>query len=133
MCPLLSQKLTHGHTRVDCRGGGLGPVPTAPAAVRCDAIFLLMRLAAPTAAAPQEVTREQEQRIILHGVTWSEYETLLAVRGDRAGIRIAYLEGELEITTPRSTTSGSRRRFAGWSRPTLRSSGSTSMGTARGL
>ena len=36
----------------------------------------------------------------MRGVTWSEYETLLAVRGERAGLRIAYLEGDLEIMSP---------------------------------
>jgi Uma2 family endonuclease len=54
-----------------------------------------------SAATPrQQVPREEDQRIFMSGITWSEYETLLAVRGDRAGIRIAYLEGDLEIMSP---------------------------------
>ena len=36
----------------------------------------------------------------MRGITWSEYETLLAIRGDRAGLRIAYLKGDLEIMSP---------------------------------
>lgn len=46
------------------------------------------------------VAREEDQRIFMRGVTWSEYECLLAIRGDRAGLRIAYLKGDLEIMSP---------------------------------
>lgn len=59
-----------------------------------------MSVATASSAARPGVSREEDQRILMHGVTWSEYETLLAVRGDRAGIRIAYLEGDLEIMSP---------------------------------
>lgn len=45
-------------------------------------------------------SRQEDQRIFMYGVTWSEYEALLAIRGERAGIRIAYLEGDLEIMSP---------------------------------
>lgn len=41
-----------------------------------------------------------DQRVILHGVRWSDFEAFLRMRGDDAGIRIAYLEGELELMTP---------------------------------
>lgn len=41
-----------------------------------------------------------DQRVFLHGVTWQQYEALLAMRGDSAGVRIAYLEGEVELTSP---------------------------------
>lgn len=59
-----------------------------------------MSVATASTAARPGISREEDQRILMHGVTWSEYETLLAVRGDRAGIRIAYLEGDLEIMSP---------------------------------
>jgi len=35
-----------------------------------------------------------------HGVTWADYERVLALRGDRSAPRITYLEGTLEIMSP---------------------------------
>jgi Uma2 family endonuclease len=44
--------------------------------------------------------RGEDQRVILHDVTWSQYEAILAIRGDRAGVRLTYLNGELELMSP---------------------------------
>lgn len=41
-----------------------------------------------------------EQRIILHGVSWQQYETLRKTLYDVSGTRITYLNGTLEIMTP---------------------------------
>lgn len=41
-----------------------------------------------------------DQRVFLHGVTWEQYEAVLAIRGESSGVRIAYLEGELELMSP---------------------------------
>lgn len=41
-----------------------------------------------------------DHRVILHGVTWDQYETLIAIRGEGPGVRMAYLEGELELMSP---------------------------------
>lgn len=42
-----------------------------------------------------------DQRVILRGVTWEQYEGLLELFGDdQPGIRVAYLNGELEIMSP---------------------------------
>jgi Uma2 family endonuclease len=41
-----------------------------------------------------------DQRVILHGVTWEQYESVLAMRGDGAGVRVSFLEGELELMSP---------------------------------
>jgi Uma2 family endonuclease len=42
-----------------------------------------------------------DQRVILTGITWKQYEALLAVFGDdQPGIRVAYLTGALEIGSP---------------------------------
>lgn len=41
-----------------------------------------------------------DQRVRLHSISWSEYESLLAMRGEHSGVRITYLEGELELMTP---------------------------------
>ncbi|HJQ37919.1 MAG TPA: Uma2 family endonuclease [Thermoanaerobaculia bacterium] len=39
-----------------------------------------------------------DQRVILEGVDWWQYEAFLAIRGeDRPGTRVTYLEGQLEI------------------------------------
>ena len=43
---------------------------------------------------------EHDQRVILHGVSWEDYERLLAIRGERSGARIAYLRGEVELMSP---------------------------------
>jgi len=56
-----------------------------------------MRATVVNSEAPPDV----DQRIVLRGVTWEQYEALLALFGDDPpGIRMAYLEGALEITSP---------------------------------
>jgi Uma2 family endonuclease len=42
----------------------------------------------------------EDQRVILPGVTWQQYENLLATLGDYPGLRLIYLEGTLEIFMP---------------------------------
>jgi Uma2 family endonuclease len=41
-----------------------------------------------------------DQRIALYGIDWSQYESMLVIRGDRAAVRMTYLEGTLELMTP---------------------------------
>lgn len=41
-----------------------------------------------------------EVRILIHDVTWEQYEQLIEMFDDRAGPRISYLEGTLEIMSP---------------------------------
>ena len=41
-----------------------------------------------------------DQIVVLHNVTWEDYERLLEIRGDKSAPRITYLEGELEIMSP---------------------------------
>ena len=42
-----------------------------------------------------------DQHVILRGVAWADYEALLAIRGDeRPGVRLYYLEGDLELMSP---------------------------------
>jgi len=41
-----------------------------------------------------------EQRLALHGVTWEQYETLRTTLDHMPGLRMTYLEGVLEITSP---------------------------------
>jgi Uma2 family endonuclease len=40
-----------------------------------------------------------EPRIPLSGITWEQYETLIATVGDRPRLRMSYLDGTLEIMT----------------------------------
>lgn len=54
---------------------------------------------APILAPPSRV-EDPDQRVILNGIDWWQFETFLAIRGDRAGVRITYLEGQLEIMSP---------------------------------
>lgn len=49
---------------------------------------------------PHEAIEHADQRVCLHGVPWSHYEIVLAVKGDAPVPRIAYLEGELELMSP---------------------------------
>lgn len=41
-----------------------------------------------------------QQRVILHGVTWTTFTRLLADRGDSGGVRLAYDRGTVELTMP---------------------------------
>jgi Uma2 family endonuclease len=40
-----------------------------------------------------------DQRVFLYNISWSDFETLLVMRGDAARPRMAYLEGTLELMT----------------------------------
>jgi Uma2 family endonuclease len=44
----------------------------------------------------------EEQRVVLSGLTWQQYESLLSTLGDYSGLRLIYLEGTLEIFMPSS-------------------------------
>jgi Uma2 family endonuclease len=54
----------------------------------------------PTALPPGEIVKTADQRVILHGVPWSHFEVLLALRGDAPVPRMAFLRGELELMSP---------------------------------
>jgi Uma2 family endonuclease len=43
---------------------------------------------------------DPEERLLLSGVSWQEYEKLLAHLGDSSRYRVSYLEGMLEIVSP---------------------------------
>jgi len=44
--------------------------------------------------------RDEDQFVVFHGLTFTEYEILLAIRGDRPAPRMAYHHGELELMSP---------------------------------
>lgn len=41
-----------------------------------------------------------DQRVFLHDVSWEGYERILEIRGESSGVRISYLEGQLEFMSP---------------------------------
>jgi Uma2 family endonuclease len=43
---------------------------------------------------------EVDQHVVLRGMAWQDYEAFLALRGERAGVRMYYLDGEIEIMSP---------------------------------
>ena len=48
----------------------------------------------------EKITTGSEQRLILSGVSWQQYETLRLTLDNFPGLRMTYLEGILEIMTP---------------------------------
>lgn len=44
--------------------------------------------------------KTDDQRVVLSGVTWQQYETLLTTLGDYPGLRLIYLEETLELFKP---------------------------------
>ena len=41
-----------------------------------------------------------DQRVTLQDVSWADFELILAIRGDKAGVRMTYLDGVLELMSP---------------------------------
>lgn len=50
--------------------------------------------------------------MFLRGVSWADYDRLLAIRGDGAGVRIAYLQGDVEIMSPSIDHEGIKKALA---------------------
>jgi hypothetical protein len=55
---------------------------------------------------PALVNLTVDQRVMLRGVSWDEYETLLAIRGEDSVPRMTDLEGTLELMTPSRLRAG---------------------------
>ena len=53
-----------------------------------------------------------DQRIVLQGVAWADYQRLLDLRGERSVPRLTYLDGELELMTPSLDHEGLKKRLA---------------------
>ena len=43
---------------------------------------------------------DSDHIVVLHDVSWDDYERILEIRGDHFAPRISYLEGEVEIMSP---------------------------------
>jgi len=43
---------------------------------------------------------DEDQHVVLRAMAWQDFEALLAIRGDRSGVRMYYLDGEIEVVGP---------------------------------
>ncbi|MBI2570870.1 MAG: Uma2 family endonuclease [Candidatus Schekmanbacteria bacterium] len=55
---------------------------------------------AATAGARGEHVPTADHRVVLHGLPWSHFEVMLALRGEAPVPRVAYLQGALELMRP---------------------------------
>jgi len=55
---------------------------------------------------------QEDQHVVLHGMAWQDFEALLAIRGDRAGVRMYYLDGAIEIMSPAKTHEDRKKTLA---------------------
>jgi Uma2 family endonuclease len=55
---------------------------------------------------------EEDQHVVLRGMSWQDFEALLAIRGDRAGVRMYYLDGEIEFMSPAKIHEGRKKTLA---------------------
>lgn len=55
---------------------------------------------------------EQDQRVVMGGMSWQDFEALLAMRGDRPGVRMYYLDGAIEIMSPAKIHEGRKTLLA---------------------
>jgi Uma2 family endonuclease len=53
----------------------------------------------PSAVPRGDLVAHADQRVVMPNVPWSHYQAVLAVRGENAGPRMSYLDGELELMT----------------------------------
>jgi Uma2 family endonuclease len=84
-----------------CSGQALrirdGPAPSnLPPPTPCYLLSMLAHETPPRSVSPGTF----DQRVILHGITWDQYEAVLAMRGESSSVRIAYFRGELELMSP---------------------------------
>ena len=62
--------------------------------------------------APPAAARAEDQRVTLYDVSWSDFELILQIRGDRAGVRLTYLNGALELMSPSVDHEGIKKTIA---------------------
>lgn len=71
----------------------------------------VVRLSVMVAASPAQ-SFDEDQRVVLHAMAWQDFEALLAIRGDRSGVRMYYLDGEVEIVSPTKIHEGRTKTMA---------------------
>ena len=55
---------------------------------------------------------EEDQHVVLRAMAWQDFEALLAIRGERSGVRMYYLDGEIEIVSPTKIHEGRKKTLA---------------------
>lgn len=64
------------------------------------------------AAAASPSSFEEDQHVVLRAMSWQDFEALLAIRGERSGVRMYYLDGEIEIVSPTKIHEGRKKTLA---------------------
>lgn len=54
----------------------------------------------PALARAHDDRPDVDQRVVLHDVTWDHFLGILAARGESSAVRITYVAGSLELTSP---------------------------------
>jgi Uma2 family endonuclease len=57
-------------------------------------------MAMPVLPLPLTDTSAHDQRVVLRGMSWEQFEALLATRGEHSVPRISYLNGVIELMSP---------------------------------
>jgi Uma2 family endonuclease len=55
---------------------------------------------------------DEDQHVVLRAMSWQDFEALLAIRGERSGVRMYYLDGEIEIVSPTKIHEGRKKTLA---------------------
>jgi Uma2 family endonuclease len=55
---------------------------------------------------------EEDQHVVLRAMSWQDFEALLAIRGERSGVRMYYLDGEIELLSPTKIHEGRKKTLA---------------------
>jgi Uma2 family endonuclease len=63
-------------------------------------------MAQPAFSEPPSPRDEHDDIVLLRGAAWSDYQRLLAIRGDGPVPRLTFLEGVLELMTPSKSHEG---------------------------
>lgn len=69
-------------------------------------------VAASSIAVGHERQRGEDVRLVIHGVSWGRYVAIRELLEDHPGLRMAYLEGTLEIMSPSETHERSKTTIA---------------------
>ena len=63
-------------------------------------------------ATKQALDVDEDQRVVMRGMGWQDFEAMLAIRGDRSNVRMYYLDGEIEIMSPTKIHEGRKTTLA---------------------
>jgi Uma2 family endonuclease len=59
-----------------------------------------MAVPVPSVVPRGEYVPAADQRVVMHGISWEQFEAQLAIRGERTSTRVAYLDGAMELMSP---------------------------------